>query len=506
MSTAALFTWLERASDRLSPIVVKEVRQIVRTREFASSFAASLIAALGIAFFGAADALSGSGTSGAWAFTALMTCLAFLGLAVVPLGAFNALRNERLEQTLELMTLTALSPRRVVIGKLLAQGVKLATFFAAIAPFIAMSFLLGGIDFVTILVSMLVLFLWSLWACAMCLFLSTLLKSRAMSGIVFGAVVIVAFLVLSFFMANRRAFGGPAIGFFGPPGSDAWWALAMTTSACLMTMVNLVLLAENRLSLPTEGKATALRVGFLAQFLLIVAWALPFADEAPRVQANAFGGLSVIAGLHLALVAIFAVTDDLVVSRRVFLSMQRPSRWNWLLALLRPGGGRGAAYVLAQFAILLSVARLFDPVESTYRWLLAICGYICCFTGLPTLALRMLAPGFSTPLKLRVAALIALVAALLLPDVVHYLVWRPDVLDLSFSPRHLFNPFRTLASWRVVEQREWVLLPLTFGLAGLLAYVGLIHKGWTLTMDAAPARQDGAAADSAERERAHLLY
>ncbi len=85
-----------------------------------------------------------------------MACLAFLGLAVVPLGAFSALRNERMEQTFELITLTALSSRRVVIGKLMAQGVKLATLFAAMAPFIAMSFLLGGIDFVTILISLVV--------------------------------------------------------------------------------------------------------------------------------------------------------------------------------------------------------------------------------------------------------------------------------------------------------------------------------------------------------------
>ena len=77
-----------------------------------------------------------------------------------------------MEQTLELITLTALSPRRIVIGKLLAQGVKLATLFAAMAPFIAMSFLLGGIDFVTILVSLVVLFLWSMWVGAVALFAS----------------------------------------------------------------------------------------------------------------------------------------------------------------------------------------------------------------------------------------------------------------------------------------------------------------------------------------------
>ena len=113
------------------------------------SFGLCLVVGLAVAFFGTADALTGNGTSGRWTFGALIGCLTFLGLVVVPLGTFGALRNERLEQTLELITLTALSPRRVVIGKLLAQGVKLATLFAGLAPFIAMSFLLGGIDFGT---------------------------------------------------------------------------------------------------------------------------------------------------------------------------------------------------------------------------------------------------------------------------------------------------------------------------------------------------------------------
>ena len=41
-----LLDWLERKSDLLSPIVVKEVRQIVRGREFTYSFGASLVAPL----------------------------------------------------------------------------------------------------------------------------------------------------------------------------------------------------------------------------------------------------------------------------------------------------------------------------------------------------------------------------------------------------------------------------------------------------------------------------
>ena len=63
MSGSAL-AWLRARSDLLSPILVKEVRQMVRGREFAWAFAASLLASIAIAFMGAADALGGNTTAG----------------------------------------------------------------------------------------------------------------------------------------------------------------------------------------------------------------------------------------------------------------------------------------------------------------------------------------------------------------------------------------------------------------------------------------------------------
>ena len=408
------------------------MRQVVRGREFNYSFGGALAAGLAVAFFGAADALTGSGTSGRWTFYALMGCMAFLGFGVVPLGAFSALRNERMEQTLELITLTALSPRRVVIGKLMAQSVKLATLFAAMAPFLAMSFLLGGIDFVTILLSLATVFMWSLWACAVCLFSSTLLKSRAMSGVVFGAVAVVLFVIFglgrAMFMFSRGAFIGAPGG--GGTMGDMWWTLAIATTFCVATMVNLVLLAENRLSLPTENRVTPLRVGFLVQFLLIVGWTLTFINEPPRVQENALQALGVAGGIHLALVAMFTVTEDLVVPRRVLRRMKSARGLGWLMTMFWPGGGRGAGYVLRQMAVLLAIAWLFHPASGTLRWFWAICGYICFFTGIPTLAYRMARPAADASLKLRVLILLLVPVAMLLPDVIHYVVWRPDVLDL----------------------------------------------------------------------------
>jgi hypothetical protein len=509
--SAALIGWFENTSDWLSPIVVKEVRQVVRGREFHYSFGISLVVGLAVAFFGAADALTGAGTSGGWTFVALMGCLTLLGLAVVPLGAFSALRNERLEQTLELITLTALSPRRVVIGKLLAQGVKLATLFAGLAPFIAMSFLLGGIDFATILVSLLVVFMWSLWACAACLFLSSLLKTRATSGLVLGGVGIVMFLVLVVFGVPRalyflmtRGAGGGAFAFgVGVPGSTSWWALAIATTFCLASMANLVLLAENRLSLPSENRVTPLRVGFLVQFLLITAWMLSFINESAPARSAATEALGVLGSLHLAIVAMFTVTEDLVVSRRVLLRMKAWSPWAWLLAMFRPGGGRGAVYVMVQMALFLAAAWLLRPTWQSLRWFLAACGYICFFTGVPVAAFRLVRPARPASFQLRVALLLLLPIALLLPDIIYYVLWQPVVFDLKYSARHLVNPLRTLANWSLVETRHGFSIPVMLGLTGLLAYATLVHLGMDQPV---PIDPHGSAAAAGEPGSADVLY
>jgi hypothetical protein len=493
----ALFGRLERASDSLSPIVVKEVRQLARGREFHVSFGISLLLGLALASLGAADAITGRRTSGGWTFSALMVCLGLLGLVTVPLGAFNALRNERLEQTLELITLTALSPRRVVIGKLLAQGVKLATFFAGLAPFVAMSFLLGGIDFATILLSMFILFMCSLWACAACLFCSSLFKTRAMSGLLLGGVGIVLLMVLTVFGGSRIAYflimGGSASMPAG--GASFWWGLAMMTSFVVATMVNLVLLAENRLSLPSENRITPLRVGLLVQFLVIVGWSLSYLNAKGYVASRAVEMLSVVGGLHLAGVAMFAVTEDLVLPRRVLLRMRARSDWQRLFAMFLPGGGRGAIYVQLQMAVLLYAVSMLDSGMFQVSFAVVMCGYICFYSGVPTVAIRLMRP-HAPSFLLRVAVLVVLSVVLVVPDIVAYM-WDPDGFDGGYSTRHLLNPFWTLSNWRQVSSSYGLAIPGAIGLTGLFAYATLIHLGRRMTVLPVPVDPQLAAAAAA---------
>src|SRR6185295_5773048 len=84
---------LDRLSDLLSPIVVKEVRQMVKGREFNYSFTLSLVIGLLVAFTTVVTSAGNVGNTGGTVFSSLSSCLLLMGLIVSPLGAFNALRN-----------------------------------------------------------------------------------------------------------------------------------------------------------------------------------------------------------------------------------------------------------------------------------------------------------------------------------------------------------------------------------------------------------------------------
>jgi hypothetical protein len=470
---ATLLRRFDDLSDRLSPIVVKEVRQIVCGREFNYSFMVSLVIGLLVAFFGAANASSGSGTTGQGVFTALTACLALLGIGIVPFGAFSALRSERLEQTMDLITVTTLTARKVIVGKLLAQAVKLATLFAGMAPFVATSFLLGGIDFVTIVVSLAMVFLVSLWVCAAALLVSSLAKTRGMSGaLLAGGVLVLLLLFGGGTIINRLMFGlarGGVVSIGIPFRADGWWALAIGVTLGALSLVNLMLLAENRLSSPVENKSTALRIGFFVQFLAIIGGftaVAHFSSLPGAVEPMAVFGL-----LHLSIVAAFTVTEDFPVSRRVLRHIQTASRWSPLWTILWPGGGRGAAYVLFQMVLLIVAVRLVSTRE--VGWVVAACGYICLITGAPAVLLRLVRPRISA-FYIRVAILVLLSASLVLPDVLYYIVAQENGFNLLYSTRHLINPLRTIANWSIVEARGLYLMPALVGVMGVLLYARLM--------------------------------
>jgi hypothetical protein len=263
-----------------------------------------------------------------------------------------------------------------------------------------------------------------------------------------------------------------------------WWTLLAVLAICLSTMANLILLAENRISLPTQNRVTALRLGFLVQFLVFIAFliALVTYPPDPATRSDWLYGLGTIIGIHLTAVALFTVTEDLILSRRALLDLKSPSRWSWAHALFRPGGGKGAAYVLVQMMLFVAVASVVSSSREDLHWFIALCGYICFFTGVPTLVGRTLAPLRARPGYLRAAALLFFPVTALIGEVFDIL------LNASVSPFSIYqilDPFRGLANWSLIEAHHWQNFVFAFGAVGVASYVVLIKMGQRMAYGAA---------------------
>ena len=119
-----------------------------------------------------------------------------------------------------------------------------------------------------------------------------------------------------------------------------------------------------------------------------------FAAELPELVATA---------IHQA----FVLTEGLSVPRRVLQRMRSDRKGNRLLAFFGPGAGRGAAYVLAQMVLFALAWATLEPPALEWRRMLAICGYVCFFTGVPVFVFRSFWPARATTARLRVAILCA---------------------------------------------------------------------------------------------------
>jgi hypothetical protein len=495
---------LDGLSDRISPLVVKEVRQFVRGRDFLASFVIGLALAVLISFVGSIEAMGGGLTAGRSTFTTLTLCLSLLGLAVVPIGAFTTLRTERHEQTLDLISLTSISSRRIVIGKLLAQVLKLTTFFAAMAPFVATSFLLGGVDLVSILATLVMLFLWSVWVSSAAMLISTAFQSRVMSTVMLGVCALGVFVLYSLGRSLLFMLFGGGLGIYYGAGRGAfttstsqWWTFGTILIGCVTTMMNIVLLAESRLALPTENRVPTLRIGFLLQFLVLIGWALVLAWAGGPGSSWVADGMEVLASVHLTVVAVFAVTAGLDTTNPVAQPAGQ-SRWPFLQAFLGAGPANAAAYVTVQMVLFVAVGSyLRDWDASETRRLIAICGTILFFSGVPTLiAWRWRRFGLG-PLHARGIALLLLAASLLLPDMVYYMFVADSPFTTNFAARHLFSPTRIPFNWGWIERHSWDLAPLIWAFVGAASYVALMRVGPSSAAPAPSMTQLGLAAGAA---------
>ncbi len=332
---------LQRLGDRLNPLVVKEVRQGLRTRVFWVCFGLMLLACLLLSLGAYADARGGGfSTHGRGYFLAYYVCLGVVHFFVIPYSAYRSLAREREDETWVLLVLTGLGPRRILRGKVTSYLVQASLYASAVGPFLLFSYYLNGIDLPSILLVLLLGGAWLTFLTVLGVCAATLADGRMGRALVH--FLVLGVLGMGVFQGLLGAFGLSEEGdrllrdedFLALVGWGLWvmlghgWLLYEAAAA--------------RLSLITEdysrGPRRALAIHLLISAALV--WALWEAQggEQTIAVAAALGGC-----LHLLACGLFVATD-VDGQARALRASTRP--WS----LLRPGALRGLRFMLLLFA------------------------------------------------------------------------------------------------------------------------------------------------------------
>ncbi|HEY2147157.1 MAG TPA: hypothetical protein VGH32_04425, partial [Pirellulales bacterium] len=263
--------WLERVVDRFNPILVKECRQALKSRQFTITFALVLIlcwiwSIYGVITIGPGVQFS-TGTAGVRMFAGYFVILALPLLVVVPFFAFRSLADERDDRTFELLSITALGPRQIIAGKLGSAAVQMLVYLSAIMPCLAFTYLLRGIEAPTILIVLCYMFFASLGLSMIAILAATMAQERHWQTL-WSAIMAIGLAGLFFAVVINgvQSLGRERINFQDP----TFWHVNVVIALAYVSYFALAFLAAAaRLTFPSENRSTPLRVVMFAQQLIL---------------------------------------------------------------------------------------------------------------------------------------------------------------------------------------------------------------------------------------------
>jgi len=453
MSTLDLSTSrLESFSDWMNPILVKETRQALKSRQFAGTFLLLLIACWLICVFGVA-ASGGSLEFGQPSRNFLQSFFFVLSAAVIiviPYTAYRSLLGEQDSQTFELLSITSLTARQIVWGKLLNSIVQIAVLYCAIAPFISFTSLLQGFDLMQTLIVLSSLFGVAALLCMFTLMLSTVSRGRQIQTLaslfIFGGLISMFSSTIGMGMALINGQFSLDIEFY--VGWLAAWAIGLSYFALFLQIT------VSQLTFDSANKSTGVRLVATGQFILfwailpIGSWMFGSPVSQDTIYTMVFFSLA-----HWTVFGFFITMERDYLSRRVRRDIPR----NFLLRLaavpFMPGGTRGYILLLLSLGVLGATFASISPVYTGYGAdpvvvFLGITAYVIFYYGIGCFVTRVLLRNSNAMQPMHGRTLLIVIAAMgvTVPYIVLWGagIYRFDDFNQMYHPLLLPNPFATL--------------------------------------------------------------
>lgn len=477
--------WLD---DRVNPIVVKELRQAVKSRfimgvlllMLALLVGTLLLFVMNSANLGRTSSAEGGNLFGIFQGMLLAVCMLF-----VPVYLGARLTAERSSATSDLLYVTTLRPSSIVWGKLVAGMAVAGMIFAVCAPFMVVTYLLRGIDPPTILFVLALDAMVVLSASMLAIFLGALPVGwpvKILLGLIAGAVGFYAFVAVTFMLMWEltRSGVGASMG-----SSDFWWTL-LGVGSLWLSVIGLVFFMTVAMIAPaTSNRALPIRL------YLSVAWLL---------SAGVFLGLGLYhtdgeAMTAWAMCWAFVLLPALLLSTserdvqgpRLRRAIPRSRLLRWPAFFLYSGAAGGMLWATGLFAATLGVAQFcgaaidgggYDGWQFFGLVKLGVTGLFV--LGYALLGVLVRRTCLSNRPKLQVATagvvFLAMMLAMIVPMIVVYALY-PQTWD-NHSEKWLFlNPLGPLmhhdGSWRRLYDYDYLLLAIAAVMAGVGALVNL---------------------------------
>jgi hypothetical protein len=346
---------LELGGERLNPILVKEARQALKSKQFVITFTLLLLAGWVWSMLGVALLSPGVyyAPGGRFMLSGYFIILAIPVLVIVPFSAFRSLAAEREDGTFELLSITALSSRQIVTGKLGSAVLQMLVYYSALAPCIAFTYLLRGIDIVTIVF----LLFWTLVASVLLasvgLVVATVTRARHWQVLLSVLLLLVALCIVTLIWTTSFVSVITDTQATAFDDADFWLAMACIMTFCISHAIMFILIAAAQISFASDNRSTRLRVMLLIQQTLWLGWMMFFWI---RFEEEAFLYVLVsVAAIYWALAGACLMGEAAILSPRVKRSLPQSFLGRMCFTWFNPGSGTGYTFTVANLLTLLIV-------------------------------------------------------------------------------------------------------------------------------------------------------
>jgi hypothetical protein len=357
--------WMARASEYLNPILVKETRQALKSRQFLVMFALLLLCGWVWSLFVLAWAPGiYYGAGGMDIFMGYFFILCFPLIVVVPFSAYRSLASEWEDGTYDLMSISTLNARQIVTGKLGSAVLQMIVYLSAIAPCLAFTYLLRGIDVVTIGYLLFWLCMNCLLATFLALAVATITRSKAWQVLV--SVVLIALFLFNYVMVFPFMYEVVDRNELRFDDRYLWIASGAILTVVLGYSLMFLFIARARLMFPTENRSSALRVIMLLQYAAFAAWwgwAWWYEWDCHPVPVAIF---MILSAIHWYVMGMFMTGEGAELSPRVKRDLPQSFLGRSFLTWFNPGSGTGYLFAVSSFAA--AVVLGIGTMEAVRYW------------------------------------------------------------------------------------------------------------------------------------------